>query len=109
MSPDEFGIPERRGKEGKGTATAHLSTVPFPPDSLEPLDDRSLFLGRQNPHARERLGVRDRPTDISGMHALVILERLIERMHPVEWVSSSPSSSPRVGAGNAPTADPSCQ
>jgi hypothetical protein len=101
---------EARAEEGKkGIAAAHLSTLPFPPDSLEPLDDLPLFLARQNPHARERLGIRDRPTDISGMHTLVISERLIERVHPVERVSSSPSSSPTAGEGNAPTADPSCQ
>lgn len=78
------------GSEGRkrGDAT-YLPSFPFPPDGFESLGYLGFFLARQDAYARKRLGVRDRAADISGVHTLIILKRLIERVHPDERVSAS--------------------
>ena len=74
-------------RSGSRKRATHLSALPFLLDRLETCDGLGLFLGGQDPHAGERLGVRDRPADISGVHALIVSQRLIEGVHAVERVS----------------------
>lgn len=56
---------------------------PFLPDELQTFNHLDLFCGCEDSDFRQALRVRDGSTNISIVHPLVVLERLVERVHPV--------------------------
>ena len=68
---------------------AHLASRPFLFDSLEPVDHLGFFFACQDAYACECSGVCDRTADVSGVHALVVSEGLVEGVHPIGRVSPS--------------------
>lgn len=65
---------------------------------MKTLGDLLLLVLSDDANESERLCVGDRTADIYGIHALIILERLVERVHAKE---DSRDAAGRLGEGNA--------
>ena len=59
----------------------YLSALPFPLDLLQTPRNLLLLLLIQDTSLEERLGECNRPLDVGSVHALVILQRLVELVH----------------------------